>query len=42
MAMQPQTATEAQAVAALQGIGKVLPQIAAERAAIRASLESRK
>ena len=42
MAMQPQTVTETQVVAALQGIGKVLQQMVAELAAIRASLEGRK
>jgi hypothetical protein len=42
MAPAPQNVTEAQVVAALQGIGQVLHQIAAELAAIRASLEGRK
>jgi len=36
-----QTATEVQIIAALQGIGQVLQQIAAELAALRVLLESR-
>jgi hypothetical protein len=36
-----QTVTEIQVVAALQGIGQVLQQIAAELAALRVLLESR-
>jgi hypothetical protein len=38
----PQTVSEVQVIAALQGIGQVLQQIAAELAALRALLESRK
>jgi hypothetical protein len=41
MAAPKQTETEAQVVAALQGIGQVLQQIAAEVAALRALLEER-
>ena len=42
MAMPPkQNTTETQVVAALQGIGQVLQQIAAELAALRVLLESR-
>jgi len=36
-----QTPTETQAIAALQGIGQVLQQIAAELAALRVLLETR-
>ena len=36
-----QTASEVQVIAALQGIGQVLQQIAAELAALRVLLESR-
>jgi hypothetical protein len=36
-----QTETEAQVIAALQGIGQVLQQIAAEVAALRVLLEER-
>jgi hypothetical protein len=41
MAPPKQTETEAQVVAALQGIGQVLQQIAAEVAALRVLLEER-
>jgi hypothetical protein len=42
MAMPPkQTASEIQVVAALEGIGQVLQQIAAELAALRVLLETR-
>ena len=41
MAPPKQTETEAQVIAALQGIGQVLQQIAAEVAALRALLEER-
>jgi hypothetical protein len=42
MPSPPQTVSELQVIAALQGIGQVLQQIAAELAAIRALLEGRK
>jgi hypothetical protein len=41
MAPPKQTETETQVVAALQGIGQVLQQIAAEVAALRLLLEER-
>ena len=41
MASPKQTETEAQVIAALQGIGQVLQQIAAEVAALRVLLEER-
>ena len=41
MAHAPRPIAEAQVVAALQGIGQVLYQIAAELAALRVSLENR-
>ena len=41
MAPPKQAETEAQVVAALQGIGQVLQQIAAEIAALRVLLEER-
>jgi hypothetical protein len=41
MAPPKQTETETQVVAALQGIGQVLQQIAAEVAALRVLLEER-
>jgi hypothetical protein len=41
MASPKQTETETQVVAALQGIGQVLQQIAAEIAALRVLLEER-
>jgi len=41
MAPPKQTETEVQVIAALQGIGQVLQQIAAEVAALRTLLEER-
>jgi hypothetical protein len=38
---EKQTATEVQVIAALQGIGQVLQQIAAELAALRVLLDDR-